>query len=364
MSTSAPRPSRAESSEQDLSRNAEATRPGSFAAIPGWMISGALHAAVIVFLITSGLPSCGEERGGIGSGADSGEFRDVGIYIKQPDDSPESPEESPDESPETEQPNENASKVTQETKQATDVETIASDLLSVPEVKAPAVIGQSRTGASSTGVPNIAESAIVTPNAVRSPKSNSPGPGKVSFMGKTAVAQKVVFVIDTSSSMDNHEAMRYAKAKLKQSINGLTQAQRFQIISYTLTANVMRLPNDTAKTPTLYPAIGPNLRLATYHINGMTAKGGTNHEPALKAALGYKPDVVFFLTDADDDRLTESTLALVRKDWNKDKKAHLHCIKFGEGPDLNSRTGRLMKRLADENSGSYSYLDVSRLDSR
>jgi len=73
-------------------------------------------------------------------------------------------------------------------------------------------------------------------------------------------------------------------------------------------------------------------------------------------ALGMSPDVVFFLTDADEPRLTDEELGRVRR-WNR--SATIHSIEFGFGPQRNSDS--FLARLAQQNGGQHVYVDVSRL---
>lgn len=334
----------------------ELARPSSFGAVPGWMVSGFLHAGVIVFLITSGLPSCGD--GQYGTGADQGDFREVGIYVKQPSESLQKPEETNNENPtENNQTTTNTPTETQTTEAA---DATANALVNLPKVDAPSVIGQGGGAPTEIGIPNTPE-AMVKPNAVKAPQSKGQGPGNVSFLGHNTSAQSVVYVIDTSSSMDAYNALNFAKTKLMASINGLSPKQQFQIISYNDTFRVMRLRNAKAGSFTLYRAVGPNLRLATLHINSLGAGGGTKHMPAINEAFKFKPDVLFLLTDADTN-LFAKDLYRIRSELNKGGKTHVHCIKFGEGADLKSREGNFLRTLSTENNGSYSYIDVQKLE--
>jgi len=356
MSASAPHSANAQPASVTPRPNPEAARPSSFAAVPGWMVSGILHAGIIVFLVTSGLPSCGD--GQIGTGAEEGEFRDVGIYVKEPSTLQEKPEKSETEETQDTPASETASSKA-ETAKSAEADQAASDLLELPETKPRSVIGQSRGGPSEIGLPSAPEN-LVSPNAVRTPKSKGQGPGQVSFMGQTTQAQSVVYIIDTSSSMGAYDALKYAQARLKASINGLSAKQKFQIIAYnSQSPQVMRLRNRPEGE--LYTAVGPNLRLATQYINTFTPSGGTKHMPALVEAFKFHPDVIFWLTDAED-RLSPKQMSQLRTQLNKGGKTHIHCIKFGQGPDLKKRTGNFLKSVAAENSGSYTYIDVKKLD--
>ena len=74
---------------------------------------------------------------------------------------------------------------------------------------------------------------------------------------------------------------------------------------------------------------------------------------ALREALKLKPEVIFFLTDADlmtngdvDEILTEVG------------SARIQAIEFGRGMVLGQRTP--LGRLATTTGGSYLYIDVSK----
>jgi hypothetical protein len=61
------------------------------------------------------------------------------------------------------------------------------------------------------------------------------------------------------------------------------------------------------------------------------------------------------LSDGGDPYLTEVQLANLRK--LAAGRTSIHCIQFGFGPEP---TGDLfMKRLASQNSGSYTYVDMA-----
>ncbi len=355
-----PTPSPAADSASAESRpNPDAARPSSFAAVPGWLLSGTLHAAVIVFLVTSGIPSCGDEQ--IGTGADHGDFREVGIYIKEPTTSPERPEEQKDEELQNNQ-SQTAAATSSAAPSTQETDAAAKDLIDLPDVKPRSVIGQSAAVPPPSGVPDVSE-ATVTANSIYTPPAKGDGPGDVSFMGQTSPAQTVVYVIDTSSSMSTNNAIGFARQKLMQSINGLNQKQEFQIISYTHLIKVMHLGNDKGTSSSLYRATRPNLNLAAFFINSLGANGGTKHMPALQAALDLKPDVIFLLTDADQDRLSAGDLFTIRAEYNKGHKTHINCIQFGEGPNLKTPAQNFLQQLASENRGTYSYMDISKLES-
>jgi hypothetical protein len=78
---------------------------------------------------------------------------------------------------------------------------------------------------------------------------------------------------------------------------------------------------------------------------------------ALRLALGMKPDVLFYLTDADEPTLSRFELEQLRR-INSAATA-IHTIEFGYGPA--SGRDNFLKRLARQNAGRHAYVDISRL---
>jgi hypothetical protein len=72
-------------------------------------------------------------------------------------------------------------------------------------------------------------------------------------------------------------------------------------------------------------------------------------------AISLGPDVIFFLTDADDMKARD-----VREvtELNKDR-ARIHTIEFGIGPEIAGET--TLRDLAQANGGTYRYIDVDKL---
>ena len=104
----------------------------------------------------------------------------------------------------------------------------------------------------------------------------------------------------------------------------------------------------------------PTKRLAKNFVRGIVAAGSTRHLDALKLALGMRPDVIFFLTDAGEP---QSRPAKWRTSGNETcaSGAQINVIEFGAGPNPGGRN--FLVRLAEENSGQYVYVDVTRLPS-
>ncbi|MCU0982818.1 MAG: hypothetical protein MUF25_26965, partial [Pirellulaceae bacterium] len=91
-------------------------------------------------------------------------------------------------------------------------------------------------------------------------------------------------------------------------------------------------------------------------IDSLGALGSTSHDMALRASLAMEPDVIYLLTDGGDPHLTEIQLTNLRK--LAAGHTSIHCIRFGFGADAEPE--HFMKRLAAQNSGSYTYVDMSK----
>jgi len=180
----------------------------------------------------------------------------------------------------------------------------------------------------------------------------------VGFMETYDRATRVVFVIDSSSSMSEHRAMQAAKGALVASLQSLSDTQQFQIIFFNDQPRALRLRHED--DPPLYFGTEVNKTLARQAISATVPDSGTNRMEALKLALRFGSEVIFVLTDSDDPPLYPADLALIQR--RNQGRARIHCIEFGKGAPL--ETGRLnfLQQLATQSGGKYRYQDVSRLD--
>ena len=167
--------------------------------------------------------------------------------------------------------------------------------------------------------------------------------------------RKFVYVFDRSGSMDGHAAqpLSAAKAELIASLKDLGQLQQFQIVFYNEQPRVF---NPTGVAGRLVFGTDQNKQLAQKFVGSITAFGNTRHEEALALALRMSPDVVFFLTDADEPRMTSEELARIAR---LNPGATINTIEFGYGALLD-RDNFLVK-LAAQNNGTHVYVDVSKL---
>ncbi|MHC4877316.1 MAG: vWA domain-containing protein, partial [Planctomycetota bacterium] len=151
-------------------------------------------------------------------------------------------------------------------------------------------------------------------------------------------------------SMGDYRQLAVAKRELLASINSFDSTQQFHVLFYNNTYEQMTL---NGKPPGLQWATDINKTLAGQFIKRMTPEGGTTHLPALMKALSYRPEHLYFLTDATEP-LSAAALNDIRQ-ANRGR-TQIHCVEFGKGGDL--ALDNYLKRLARQNGGTYRYRDV------
>ena len=314
--------------------------------LPSWISSFVVH-ALVVLLFVSGLKSCQHDA----SFGDDGELRNVGIYIKQPSESRQ-PEA---ESAETAEDDESADVREQFRIPDTTAETTPVKL-QLPTEAIPTIAPGSLSSEFAPGdVQNLLKPNGFTPTNL----STGTALGATSFIGIEDSAKKFVYVIDASASMSDYQAILVAKAELLSSLESLEGTQQFQIIFYNSQPHVMSL--DSVQQELFY-ASDVNRTLARQFVNSIRPDGGTLHFPALRKALRFNPEVVYFLTDAAQPQLDAKQLSQIQR-LNKGG-ARIHCIEFGIRAQLRDRrlsTANFLQKLASQNDGQYRYVNVTQL---
>ena len=184
------------------------------------------------------------------------------------------------------------------------------------------------------------------------PTGETGGGGSTRFFGTSAQGSKFVYVIDSSGSMSNHNAIGVARAELMTSLQKLSSDKQFAIIFYDTHIHPML---DAQRRLKYITASEINRTMARKFINSVQPDGGTDHLAPLKEALQLAPDAIFFLTDAEEPQLTAGELNQIHQ-LNKGK-TQIHTIEFGKGPPLS--VDNFLKKLARMNGGSHRYWDVT-----
>lgn len=181
------------------------------------------------------------------------------------------------------------------------------------------------------------------------------GKATVGVFGTTGEGYKFVYVFDRSGSMggSGRNALEAAKAELLASLRALSQTHQFQIVFYN---DQVTKFNPTGDPDRLVFATEQNKQAAARFLATITADGGTQHEAALSAAIRLRPDVIFFLTDADEPKLYPAQLQRIHRMANG---ITINTIEFGHGPRVPE--DNFLVRLARENGGQHAYFDVSKL---
>ncbi|MEZ6048460.1 MAG: hypothetical protein R3C11_23380 [Planctomycetaceae bacterium] len=217
------------------------------------------------------------------------------------------------------------------------------------------------SGGNSTGESILQEASGNLP-----PQATAPlGIGESSFLGMRTKGEKVIFLLDRSSSMDSsfHESklkpLAVAKAELKRSLNSLSSTHEFQIIFYHETTQALGSSEDAVKGIKLLPVSELNLNKAMNFVDQIRADRGTHHLKALHLALSLHPDVIYFLTDADT-QLDPGQLQTLKR---MSKNTIINCVEFGKGPQMSgvgTQERNFMQRLAADTGGLYRYFDITR----
>ncbi len=180
--------------------------------------------------------------------------------------------------------------------------------------------------------------------------------GETSVFGVSGRGTRFVYVFDRSASMSGYEGRPLAAAKreLLASLQSLDKIHQFQIIFYNQEPHVMNL--QPSQPPQLIYGDEQGKKLAATFVGGVVADGGTRHMEALLLAMQMRPDVIFFLTDADEPKLTAPDLRKIR---DRSRGTSINAIEFGSGPSSGRYT--FLQQLAAENNGKHAYVDVTSL---
>jgi hypothetical protein len=207
--------------------------------------------------------------------------------------------------------------------------------------------GRSRMG----GLSDADVAAILAEEAARPRNVGPTGPqAQLSLFGSApAKGRSFVFLIDRSASMGHAGlgAIAAAAKELATSIDALGPEHKFQVIAY----NQKPLSLGGGD---LLPATPENKRKLIDFVANTVAFGATEHELGLFAALRYKPEVIFLLTDGGDPELKPGQLRSIRD--AAAGRTEIHCLHFGSGPQ--EEDDNVLMRLAQQTGGSYLYIDM------
>jgi hypothetical protein len=192
----------------------------------------------------------------------------------------------------------------------------------------------------------------------RTQKDGQFGAVETGVFGTKGTGSRFIYVFDRSGSMSGYggRPMAAAKQQLLLSVQDLQENHQFQVIFYNEQPVALN-PLSPAPPKLLYGTL-ENREYAINFVQQIKPDGRTNHVAALDLALNMNPDIIFFLTDADEPQLTTSELNRISRK-NTSIRASINTIQFGVG----RRTDRqnFLRQLASENGGQYAYVDLREL---
>ncbi len=157
-----------------------------------------------------------------------------------------------------------------------------------------------------------------------------------------ATAGSVVYVIDRSVSMGLDRKLDFARRELIASLRRLPRSVRFQVIAYNDSAETLFLDGRGDLLPS-EPAI---VEKAVASLRGLEAAGPSRHFAALCRGLDLHPDVLYFLTDADN--LTPEVVSAVTQ---RNRGSVIHTIELTHRRA--SQAHGPLAQLAHDNRGTY-----------
>jgi hypothetical protein len=177
------------------------------------------------------------------------------------------------------------------------------------------------------------------------------GPG-TEFFGVKERANSFAYVIDCSGSMASRSALDLAKRELLASLDRLPPDASFSVVFYNLQAIVF---SDPAGRKSMMFATASNKARVRTQLARVAPDGGTDHVLALRTAFAMKPEVIFFLTDAD--LMTRSDVSDLIVEAGKTR---IQAVEFGIGTGMNG--SEPLQRLSGATRGSYRYVDLKKVE--
>lgn len=169
---------------------------------------------------------------------------------------------------------------------------------------------------------------------------------RTTFFEIPSNGRSFLFVIDHSGSMAFNNSLNHAKIELLASLEKLPADAYFGVILYN--QNIKQFSIDGSFK--LAKANQFNKQQLQKDLEVINPEGGTDHIEALRIALGMKPDIIYFLSDADLMTYSDVSHILSTKPQSK-----IHALHLSPGPDINGPTP--LKKLASSTGGIYKHLD-------
>ena len=189
------------------------------------------------------------------------------------------------------------------------------------------------------------------PVAEEGPDSELAGEGRNGYYyGLPLHAQRIVFVLDTSGSMEGPRIVA-AKRELAKAINGLPESVEFSVVVFN------RWTNSWQRE--LVPADDKRKHSAIEFIDRQLPQANTASFDALQAALVYDTEAIYFLSDgAPTGGKVVAPVDIVQTISNINKARRVSIYTIGIAPGTpGSPTDAFLSTLAAQNRGKYRRVD-------
>lgn len=203
------------------------------------------------------------------------------------------------------------------------------------------------------GLPRPSASAAATRGAGPIRVNDLADRATVTVFGAVGEGRRFVYLFDHSTSMTG-PPLAAAKQQLLASLDALTSVHQFQVIFFNHEVHAWDLTGGQQRIPY---ASERNKKLASQFVRTVVATGATDRLTPLRRALAMEPDVVFFLTDADDVMPDYDVRDVIERAQRVG--ASIACIEFGETPP--SESDNFLKTIARGTGGDYVYVDTTQL---
>ncbi len=168
--------------------------------------------------------------------------------------------------------------------------------------------------------------------------------GGASFMGARGRGNRICIIADRSGSMGGAK-MEFTKTKLMDTIRGMRGGTKFFVVFFDDVpegqpgGGWLNAPQEAS-------------RLTTW-VDSIFARGSTEPGPAFKLAFGLKPrpDVIFFMTDGVFNPEYIEGIKKMNTPGASGKRTTINTIAL-----LDRAGERLLKQIAEENHGTYTYV--------
>jgi len=205
-------------------------------------------------------------------------------------------------------------------------------------------------GALSTGVHEIAHMQLGGSGGGSGPSSGTGNGPPATFFGSSAIANRVVFVVDNSNSMDEGR-MHTSLAELARCVQALSPEQSFYVLFYSDTVYGMFHPHAVDE---LLPATKGNKQRLMQWLHTAEMCVGGRLVDAMRLVVRLEPDVVFLLSDGVMSDYPVDYITDANNNW----PFTIHTIGMTV-PD--AAAAQNLARIAHANGGTFRSVGVSPL---